>query len=217
MDKINEAKKSELIRKENTLEKLATELANKRTILNSDTKEFNKIIDTSTKTLKKEQDKFSAEHRAKTKALAEEQKRLDIRARTITSLKENLKKLHEEYSIGVKANENTEKVLTEKLKDYASDRATLESNKEELVSKNKELKEIEDKIAARQIAIGNLQDGVSKQKSLNGIEYIRLQNLETKLEDDRTELTLLKAKCSQDAIVNKNTENELQRTNTTIE
>ena len=217
MDKINEAKKSELIRKENALDKLATELANKRTILNSDTKEFNKIIDTSTKTLKKEQDKFSAEHRAKTKALAEEQKRLDIRARTITKFKEDHKISCEKFEKGFNDNFRVQGELEGKLKGLDSTKDTLTNWRDELSEKNDNLIAVGKALNVREITIGRAEDSISKIKSVNNAEFNRLQTLETKLEDDRAGLTLLKSKCSQDAIVNKNTESELQRINTTLE
>ena len=211
MNKISEAKKSELIKREEKLDKRDNELDKRSSIINSDRKALDKIIKTSCDKLKKEQDTFDAEYRIKQKELTEEQKRLDIRSRSIASERETTKNLSIRYKNGIKDNKeialklgDDNRALEGREKGLESDSLKLNIRKNELDTQDKLLSK-KDKGISDQLSLAK------KQTSLNETESKRLEEVEESIEVKRYDVIQEKSKCRELEINNSAEEKRLSR------
>ena len=148
MKKISEAKKSELVKKEEYLAKEFKRLEEVKSDIFKDTKEFNSIMDKQLKKLKKEQSAFDIKSTQVRTEQKKEQERLDSRSRIQLKEKEAMLSLRVTYENGIGNNKEESKRHSEIVTELASDKATIIAEGYELTRKIEEVKQLKDKLKA---------------------------------------------------------------------
>lgn len=202
MKNISEAKKSELIRREEKLNKLSSNLENKRTILNSDIKEWDKIVDVRVAKLKREQDKFDTDFRSRTKQLDDEQKRLDLRSLSLPKEREALKKLVAENKAGIEKNKKTLIVMNDSIRDNRVKKENLDRIEASLEERDKESAKHSEALVKKENIVIKQKEIITADKEANAKEVERLREKEGHIENQYHDALTLKSKCTQQSSKN---------------